>query len=163
MYYGLEGNGWDDATMMGGDEVRGHSTEDEPTISIEAGDDSVYRECSDCGNYIEEDAPESQRPDEDEELHTFVDGHDDDCVAHDWRAPESIGMHFNGAGVRITDEENCQRVQVWISIGDPRGAFCMNLERVNGELRLSVPHAEMGMSHMTLTPIAEQSHYMRVG
>lgn len=69
---------------------------------------------------------------------------------HDW---ESIPLHWvNSAGIHARPDRD--EIQVTISVGDPRGAFVMTVERHNGVLYLSVPHAGMGMSHM---PLGERS------
>ena len=163
MYYGLRGNGWDDVNHDGHGDISGMTTEGEPEVAIDAGDGD--RECPDCGAYIEEGAEEITAIADDPELSvTHVDGHDQDCGQKEWRADESIGMHFNGAGVLVRESENRQEVQVWISVGDPRGAFCMTLELMTngdhkGELRLSVPTDSDSLPHMKLTPLASPGYF----
>ena len=76
-------------------------------------------------------------------------------------APESW---CNGAGVEIKADS----VDVWISLGDPRGAFVMRAERMRytdhdgrkvDEIRLSVPHPSAGWLHLPLTPLGSEGHY----
>lgn len=171
MYYGLRGDGWEDVSHEGHGQVRGMTTDEEPQLAIEAGDGDMYRECPDCGAYIEEDAEDIrvalEDDDDPDEYVPIVEGHEDDCGQREWRAEESIGMHFNGAGVIVREDAHRSEVQVWISVGDPRGAFCMTLELVNvgdhkGELRLSVPQPGEGMGHMDLTELNGRGYY-RIG
>lgn len=66
---------------------------------------------------------------------------------HDW---ETIPLHWaNSASIHARPDRD--EIQVTISVGDPRGAFVMTVERRDDGLYLSVPHAGMGMSHMPLT------------
>lgn len=78
----------------------------------------------------------------------------------DWQTEEEETGHIpddrsplrwcNGAGV-ISREDS---VQVWISTGDPRGAFCMTIYCAsNGELRMELPYEGMGFSHEDLEKI----------
>lgn len=70
---------------------------------------------------------------------------DGDIEVHDW---ERIPFHWiNSASIHVENDH----VDVTISVGDPRGAFVMRLERhSDGELRLSVPHERMALPHMPL-------------
>lgn len=141
-----------------------HSYEVDPEVAIDAPEEDD-RECPDCGAYIEEDAEEVTTWNEEEQSDiTRVDGHEEDCQEPEWRAEESIAMHFNAAGVRIREDENRSEVQVWISVGDPRGAFCMTLEFMTngdhkGELRLSVPTPTDGLLHCPLTQLGSPGYY----
>lgn len=66
---------------------------------------------------------------------------------HEW---ETIPLHWaNSASIHARPDRD--EIQVTISVGDPRGAFVMTVERRDDGLYLSVPHAGMGMSHMPLT------------
>jgi len=50
----------------------------------------------------------------------------------------------NGAGVTVEDDE----VRVWISTGDPRGAFQMTARRTpDGVIVLHLPHPGEGLPH----------------
>lgn len=69
------------------------------------------------------------------------------------------------------DDSVADAVTVMISVGDPRGAFAMRVERARytnddgtevDELRLSVPHPTDDMGHMPLTEINERGYY-RIG
>lgn len=65
----------------------------------------------------------------------------------DKQAPEAW---CNGAGVSVSDDQ----VRVWISTGDPRGAFSLLAYRAaNGEIRLEVPHEGMGLAHEDLEQV----------
>lgn len=160
MYYSLRGDGWEDVTMAGGTDVRGYAHDGDVSVAIDAGDEDFYSECPNCNAYIDDDADETQRPDEDDELHTHVDGHEDDCTEPDWRPAQGIGRRFNAAGVSV--DESQDRVQLWVSVGDPRGAFVMNLELIGDELRLSVPTPEDSFLHCPLTQLGSPGYY-RVG
>ena len=74
----------------------------------------------------------------------------DECeqgIVYDNTNPE---VWVNSAGVRITDDG----VQVWVSTGDPRGAFQMEIRRVrDGRIYLHVPHADASLLHEDLTPL----------
>lgn len=60
------------------------------------------------------------------------------------QAPEAW---CNGAGVRVRDDD----IQVWVSTGDPRGAFALTLYRTkDGEIRLELPHENMSLPHEEL-------------
>lgn len=66
---------------------------------------------------------------------------------HEWKA---ILLHWaNSASIHARPDRD--EIQVTISVGDPRGAFVMAVERREDGLYLSVPHTGMGMSHMPLT------------
>ena len=160
----MQGDGWEDARIEDGDQVRGYATDETPQLSLDTGDADYHRECPDCGAYIEEDADTLTVEDEYGDEVENVEGHDDDCGQKTWRAEESIGMYFNGAGVIVREDENRAEVQVWISVGDPRGAFCMTLELITngdnaGELRLSVPTPTDGLLHCPLTALGSPGYY----
>ena len=165
--YGLRGDGWEDATMHGADntgELTGFTSEAECSVAIDGGRmDDHEATCPECNAHIEDDAL-SFIFDPEDEAQECVDGHDEDCTEPSWRPPRTIGRYFNAAGVTVDEEQN--RVQLWVSVGDPRGAFVMNLEMVETdsgpELRLSVPTPEDGMLHVPLTPLASPGYY-RVG
>jgi len=96
------------------------------------------------------------------------DDHDDDCPDKSWR-PEPpqrpICYDANGAGVEVDED----RVRVWISFADPRGAFCLDLERrysdpdedgrQEKEFRLSVPDPTGGMPHYGLELLGSRGYY----
>jgi hypothetical protein len=99
-------------------------------------------------------------PDE-QDPHSRVEGHAEDCDEPDWRPTRTIADYFNGAGVDVREDQG--EIDVWISVGDPRGAFVMRLELVEmddgPELRLSVPHPGMPFLHMPLTKLASEGYY----
>lgn len=66
---------------------------------------------------------------------------------HEW---EPIPLHWANSASIHTDTDR-DEITVAISVGDPRGAFVMRVERIDGELYLSVPHANMSLPHMPLT------------
>ena len=131
---------------------------DEPSVSIEAPDED--RDCPECGAYIEADAAVT----EDDDGNERAEGHDEDCREPSWRPAETIAQHFNAAGVDVRSDS---QVDLWVSIGDPRGAFVMRLELVETddgpELRLGVPHPSGSMNHMGLVPLASDGYYRVVG
>ncbi len=162
MYY-LRGNGWEDA-QTDSDDLTGSTFETDPEVAIDAPEEGDVRHCPDCGEYIDEDAEDIIHSVPGEDDTTTVEGHEDNCNDPTWRAPESIGMHFNAAGVIIREDEDHSEVQVWISVGDPRGAFCMTLELVlvgehKGELRLSLPTPADGLLHCPLTALGSGGYY----
>lgn len=56
----------------------------------------------------------------------------------------------NAAGVSVGDDQ----VRLWISTGDPRGAFSLLAYRTkDGEIRLEVPHEGMGFAHEDLEQV----------
>jgi hypothetical protein len=57
-----------------------------------------------------------------------------------------IESHINSIHVAVED----QRITLGISIADPRGMHVMQLELVNGALRLNVPHEYNSMKHTPL-------------
>lgn len=67
----------------------------------------------------------------------------------------------NSAGVDVERGDFCDRVDLHVSVGDPRGAFNMRVEvdRETGELRLSLPHPEDSLPHMGLVPLASPGYY----
>lgn len=66
---------------------------------------------------------------------------------HEW---EPIPLHWaNSASIHA--DTDCDEITVTISVGDPRTAFVMRVEHIDGELFLSVPHASMSLPHMPLT------------
>lgn len=104
----------------------------------EEGDRALYR-CSGCGEETDQD-----------DIVTFgveeCDGYSE-IEIHEW---EAIPLNWvNSASIHARTDRD--EIQVTISVGDPRGAFVMAVERREDGLYLSVPHAGMGMSHMPLT------------
>ena len=104
------------------------------------------RQCKACGMLLNDDG-------------YTVDGNEADCREaesdHDdypAHRPEYIpGSFANSASISIGDDDS---VTVTISVGDPRGAFAMQVHRNDaGELFLSVPDPSDGMPHMNLTAI----------
>ncbi len=185
-YYTLRGDGWDEVSEAGNQGLMGHTMDSDCDVAIDGGrQDDHEAECPECSAYIEDDAPLDEArqqcagchidwdPDDDgacvecgvQEIRPFMEGHENDCDDPTWSPPQSIGRYFNAAGVRV--EEAQDRVQLWISVGDPRGAFCMNFEafEMDGktELRLSVPTPSDGFGHMGLEPLASDGYYRVVG
>ena len=66
--------------------------------------------------------------------------------------PQAIpGSFANSASISVGEYDE---VTVTISVGDPRGAFAMTVDRMDdGTLRLSVPDPSDGFAHMPLTQI----------
>lgn len=125
----------------------------------EEGDQSRWR-CSGCGEESHEDTPEQGECDGSGNLIDCVEhelDEDGDCEhcdgsgeieVHDW---QELALHWvNSASIHA--DPSADIITVTISVGDPRGAFVMSVERMSdGELRLSVPHATMSAPHMPLT------------
>lgn len=126
--------------------------------------------CSACGAPLTEDGES-------------VDDRTADCpenVLESWEDGESgYGPHTprpvplawaNSASIRA--DEAGDRLTVAISVGDPRGAFTLTVERISftdaetgeerDELRLSVPTPDDSFPHMDLTPLASPGYY-RIG
>lgn len=125
----------------------------------EEGDKPQYR-CSGCDE--ETDTPENHGGEGCDGSGNFIDcvehvlDADGDCEhcdgtgeieVHEW---DEVPLHWvNSASIHA--DPSCDRIMVTISVGDPRGAFVMSVERMSdGELRLSVPHEHMSMPHMPL-------------
>jgi hypothetical protein len=71
----------------------------------------------------------------------FPEETDPDAPPLDPTAPE---VWANSAGIRIKDNA----VQVWVSTGDLRGAFQMELRRApDGRIYIHTPHPDEGMPH----------------
>lgn len=114
-------------------------------------------ECSLCHHRLREDGSDV---DDDTE---YCAEHPDDGK----HEPNPIPISWlNSAGIDI-DQDN-DTVTVRISVGDPRGAFAMKIERLQytdsdgndrDELRLNVPTDQDGMPHMQLTPLASPGYY----
>lgn len=117
--------------------------------------------CSGCGDESQEDeAPVPGEPCDGSGNYVSCGDHvldeDGDCEScdgtgeievHDW---DKIPLHWLNSASIHTDTVG-DRVYVTISVGDPRGAFVMRVERCSdGELRLSVPHERMSLPHMPL-------------
>lgn len=72
---------------------------------------------------------------------SFPDHEDDDAPKPDPRSPEAWA---NNAGIRVKDDA----IQVWISTGDPRGGFQMEVRMTeDGELVLNHPYPGEGLPH----------------
>lgn len=75
--------------------------------------------------------------------------------AHAWE-PEPHGW-ANSARI---DASDTYRITVTISVGDPRGAFAMSVERTpDGELTLSLPDPSDSMPHMGLVPLNGRGYF----
>lgn len=61
--------------------------------------------------------------------------------------PEPLSW-INSASIWPQPEEDSLTVAV--SVGDPRGSFCMTVRRVNGRILLDVPHPDAPSLHMPL-------------
>jgi len=72
---------------------------------------------------------------------------DGDIEVHDW---QPVPLHWcNSASIHARPDRDS--IQVTISVGDPRGAFVMEVERREDGLYLSVPHPDQSSPHMPLT------------
>lgn len=94
-----------------------------------------------------------------EELNEYGEGHASGC-RFEGEIPDDSSLWCNSAGIDIREDA----VSVKVSVGDPRGAFVMNVARVktrDGEkkLRLTVPHPEDSFPHMGLRPLASPGYY----
>ena len=141
MMYGLSGFGWAELGSNSGrdGQASGYSEDELPAVTILAPDHSPC--CPECGADID------------------VQPHETDCPWDDWTPDTSIASAFNHAGVEIREDS----VDVHISIGDPRGAFVMRIERLSdGELRLSVPTPDDSLLHCQLTQLGSPGYY-RIG
>lgn len=142
--YGIHVNATDINT---GEFVSEFTAEDEPSVAVTyPGIDSPERRCSKCGE-TESDSDFCAYGEED--AHDWVD------VDHAW---------LNSASITT----NGDQISVSISVGDPRGAFVMGVERVNyvndsgeevTEVRLSVPAVSDAYSHMGLVPLGSHGYY----
>lgn len=125
-------------------------------------DDDV--ECTHCGESVEQD-PDGDWVHEgtgkrhcdtdevvqyaEEERYDLISGLDKANPSHDPPFVNGASLHFSSDAVLAR-----------ISVGDPRGAFVMKVERcADGELRLSVPHPSDPMPHMGLSPLASPGYY----
>lgn len=96
---------------------------------------------------------------------------DDDGEEYGPHDPTPVPLSWvNSASIRA--DENRDTLTVTISVGDPRGAFAMTVERVTwtqpdgtprDELRLSVPSAGESLPHMDLEPLASPGYFRIVG
>lgn len=118
----------------------------------EESDDQPQEECDGSGNYV--DCP-AHELDKDGDC-KFCDGSGETEI-HEW---EAIPLHWvNSASINARPDRD--EIQVSISVGDPRGAFVMTVERRDGVLYLSVPHAGMSLPH---APMEERSPgWLKVG
>jgi len=83
--------------------------------------------------------------------------------AHNWLTEPHAWL--NSAGIHVREDT----VTVSLSLGDPRGAFTMSVERLTytpegsdtevTELRLSVPTPADTMAHMGLVPLGSPGYY----
>lgn len=109
--------------------------DDETSVSVEFDPDYACT-CPDCGAFI----PDPTNPGDGD--------HEPDCGSSEWE-PSGPGTIANGAGVRVSDGPGGPEVSVWLSVGDPRGAFCMTLRRISdGSLILHLPHPGETMAHV---------------
>ena len=120
---------------------------------VENGCDVTETRCAYCGE---------TDPDPDD-LCMSPESEDDRHSPEQWTPPLSWA---NSA--RIEADPDGDTLTVTISVGDPRGAFAMRVERMRyinddgedvEELRLSVPHPDDSLPHMTLTPLASPGYY----
>lgn len=147
-----------------------HDTNEQVTVGVmeldglsvqlsinEDGDQPLWR-CTGCGEESQEDVrPEPGQCDYTGEYidcdeHVLdEDGDYESCdgsgeiEVHDWT--EVPFNWCNSAGIKVKQD----RVIVAISVGDPRGAFVMEVERHDDGLYLSVPHAAMSSPHEQVT------------
>jgi hypothetical protein len=136
-------------TIDGTDDADGQATlvtSETPNVHVSFSGEEGAREleCDECGVTESATEPGEQCPsgyDDEESPHIFT------PEPHAW---------LNSANVIVGDD----RVTVTLSVGDPRGAFAMTVERMDdGTLRLSVPTPTNPMPHMKLTPLASDGYY----
>ncbi len=99
-------------------------------------------------------------------LHAEIDGE----AIHRDKPPESVAMRNDAAengyeinpksplswmnSARMIVDEAEDSVSLLVSVGDPRGAFCMTVRRKDdGTIVLHVPHEKDSMPHMDLKDI----------
>jgi hypothetical protein len=131
--------------------------EDLSSIHLNINEDSESRvTCSTCNAALEDPTGTHDWRDQDE---------------GDWRCPE--GRHGRHAPVEdplswiksasIWPDPDKESLTVAISVGDPRGAFCMTIRKADdGRIFLDVPYAKMPMSHLPLHDTLAPGTY-RVG
>lgn len=154
--------------------------DDEPRVTLTFGEPDEESTCTACGQDVTFDGDRwsggnygtvcleawSDDPvapqDDDGGIPDYLDGSD----AYPHTVPPAGAEGWaNGAGIDVRDDG--QRIDVWISLGDPRGAFVMSAERIthddgHTEVRLSVPTPETMFLHLPLTALASPGYY-RVG
>lgn len=108
---------------------------------------------------IEEDAENDPCLDAECVVHTGDENCDDhgcEYAGHDVVAEEEPLAWVNSAGVHLDEDKN--RVDVTVSVGDPRGAFVMSLYKDNdGRVYMEVPYPEKPWLHAELKPVHESS------
>lgn len=120
--------------------------------------------CAECGQELASPDDTGQPEWQDEDGSATCAGSEDGEGPH---TPEPIPLSWANSAAVVLDEER-DSIHVRISVGDPRGAFVMTVERMRyteadgtevDELRLSVPHPEDGWPHMRLSPLASTGYF----
>lgn len=113
---------------------------------------------------VEEDADDDPCMEAECTVHTGDENCDDhgcEYPGHDLVSEEEPLAWVNSAGIEISEDKN--QVDVWISVGDPRGAFLMRMYKTEeGTIRMEVPYPGEPFAHMPLAPVHEgsQGHYI---
>jgi hypothetical protein len=95
------------------------------------------------------------------ELTEHSQGYLDDEDSRTCRDVEPLQLHtpveaplswLNSAAINPDPDDNS--ISLLVSIGDPRGAFCMYLRKTpDGQIIMDVPHPDQNNLHMPLTPV----------
>ena len=105
--------------------------DDEGTVTVEFDERIV---CKHCGNDIAE-YTHGWESEEDGEV---------ECQENDSRHEPAPRVPANGAGIRFTENS----VQVWVSVGDPRGAFLMEVRQLtDGRVVIHHPYPDEPLPH----------------
>ncbi len=138
----------------------------EISINVDLNGDSTIYVCAKCGTAVDGDGePE--------------DASEDRCPRHpDENGEPKPAPHIATVAplgwinkIKIQTDPGKDQAHVLISVGDPRGAFEMRVERIEGEdddgrpfaeYRLSVPHPDESGGHEPLTQLNSAGYY-RIG
>lgn len=133
------------------------------TVEFGGENDETSHRCKACGLELIEDADSFRAVDgprwlDAAECHENVrDESTDDDSDYGPHDPEAIPLRWvNSAGVSVDEEHDS--ITVWISVGDPRGGFTMEIRRIDpeadsdlaGKLIMHLPHEAASMLHMPL-------------
>lgn len=131
------------------------------TVEFDWEAERVQYRCRKCDSIfpVEEDADDDPCLDSECIVHTGDENCDDhgcEYAGHDLVSEEEPLAWVNSAGIHIDEENN--RVDVSISVGDPRGAFVMRLYKDrDGGIYMEVPYPGEPWAHMPLAPVNEGS------